>query len=117
MHVFCFMKRVKEIINSLKKIHRCCPANPFNTISCVSARVMRGAEFYPGCRVLARSERDGLYYLGTIIGLHQVQKKENTCVVMTNILEYIIKSMLFSRAEEVFIWWSLIRSWDPMIMP
>lgn len=55
-------------------LYRCSPTNPFSVVSCVSARVMRGAEFYPGCRVLARSERDGLYYLGTII--HQVQKEK-----------------------------------------
>lgn len=46
--------------------------NPFSTVSCVSARVMRGAELFPGCRVLARKEIDGFYYLGTII--HQVLK-------------------------------------------
>ncbi|XP_059363149.1 uncharacterized protein C11orf16 homolog [Carassius carassius] len=28
---------------------------------------MRGAELFPGCRVLARREIDGFYYLGTII--------------------------------------------------
>ncbi|XP_056621817.1 uncharacterized protein C11orf16 homolog isoform X2 [Triplophysa dalaica] len=45
----------------------CSPTNHFSTVSCASTRVMRGAEFHPGCRVLARSERDGFYYLGTII--------------------------------------------------
>ncbi|XP_043072861.1 uncharacterized protein C11orf16 homolog [Puntigrus tetrazona] len=45
----------------------CSPMNPFSTVSCVSARVMRGAELFPGCRVLARREIDGFYYLGTII--------------------------------------------------
>ncbi|KAK2894635.1 hypothetical protein QQF64_012477 [Cirrhinus molitorella] len=45
----------------------CSPINPFSTVSCVSARVMRGAELFPGCRVLARRETDAFYYLGTII--------------------------------------------------
>lgn len=47
--------------------------NPFSSVSCVSGRVMRGAELFPGCRVLARKEIDGFYYLGTII--HQVLRK------------------------------------------
>ncbi|XP_035380725.1 uncharacterized protein C11orf16 homolog isoform X2 [Electrophorus electricus] len=44
----------------------CCTRNPFTGTPCVAARVMRGAEFFPGCRVLARREADGLYYMGTI---------------------------------------------------
>lgn len=44
--------------------------NPFSSVSFVSGRVMRGVELFPGCRVLARKEIDGFYYLGTII--HQV---------------------------------------------
>uniref|UniRef100_A0A4W6C3Z9 DUF4537 domain-containing protein n=1 Tax=Lates calcarifer TaxID=8187 RepID=A0A4W6C3Z9_LATCA len=40
------------------------PLRPFT--SCVlSGRTLGGAEFFPGCRVLARREVDGLYYLGT----------------------------------------------------
>ncbi|XP_067276482.1 uncharacterized protein C11orf16 homolog isoform X2 [Pseudorasbora parva] len=49
----------------------CSPINPFSTVSCVSGRVMRGAELFSGCRVLARKEIDGFYYLGTII--HQAR--------------------------------------------
>ncbi|KAK9958889.1 hypothetical protein ABG768_010988 [Culter alburnus] len=45
----------------------CSPVNPFSAVSCVSGRVMRGAELFCGCRVLARKEIDGFYYLGTII--------------------------------------------------
>ncbi|XP_076840413.1 uncharacterized protein C11orf16 homolog [Brachyhypopomus gauderio] len=45
----------------------CCIRNPFTGTPCVPARVMRGAEFFPGCRVLARKEADGFYYLGTIV--------------------------------------------------
>ncbi|KAG9273136.1 hypothetical protein AMEX_G12235 [Astyanax mexicanus] len=47
--------------------------NPFSATPCISARLMRGAEFYPGCRVLARREADGFYYLGTIV--HQLQDR------------------------------------------
>ncbi|XP_055029889.2 uncharacterized protein C11orf16 homolog isoform X1 [Misgurnus anguillicaudatus] len=45
----------------------CSSRNPFSAVSCISARVMTGAEIYPGCRVLARREKDGFYYLGTIV--------------------------------------------------
>ncbi|XP_062860414.1 uncharacterized protein C11orf16 homolog [Trichomycterus rosablanca] len=34
---------------------------------------MNGAEFYTGCRVLAKRETDGFYYLGTIV--HQLQDR------------------------------------------
>ncbi|XP_051512181.1 uncharacterized protein C11orf16 homolog, partial [Myxocyprinus asiaticus] len=45
----------------------CSPRNPFSAVSWVSARAVRGAELFPGCRVLARREVDGFYYLGTIV--------------------------------------------------
>jgi len=48
--------------------------NPFSPVSCVSGRVMRGAALFCGCRVLARKEIDGFYYLGTII--NQVLRKK-----------------------------------------
>ncbi|XP_072551192.1 uncharacterized protein C11orf16 homolog isoform X2 [Salminus brasiliensis] len=51
----------------------CSPRNPFSATPCISARVLRGAEFFPGCRVLARREADGFYYLGTIV--HQLQDR------------------------------------------
>lgn len=48
--------------------------NPFSVTSCVLGKVARGAELFPGCRVLARREVDGFYYLGTIV--HQLQVKQ-----------------------------------------
>lgn len=47
--------------------------NPFSVTQCVLGKVARGTAFFPGCRVLARRELDGLYYMGTII--HQLQVK------------------------------------------
>ncbi|XP_040895110.1 uncharacterized protein C11orf16 homolog [Toxotes jaculatrix] len=48
--------------------------------SCVmSGRTLGGSEFLPGCRVLARREVDGLYYLGTVI--QQVQDRTGVWVV------------------------------------
>ncbi|CAJ1056154.1 uncharacterized protein C11orf16 homolog [Xyrichtys novacula] len=47
--------------------------NPFPPGACCvqSSQTLSGPEFFPGCRVLARREVDGLYYLGTLI--QQVQ--------------------------------------------
>lgn len=49
--------------------------NPFSITPCVLGKVARGAELFPGCRVLARREVDKLYYLGTIV--HQLQVKQD----------------------------------------
>ncbi|XP_032378573.1 uncharacterized protein C11orf16 homolog [Etheostoma spectabile] len=49
--------------------------NPFT----LSAQTLGGPEFFPGCRVLARREVDGLYYLGTVI--QQVQGRGGVWVV------------------------------------
>ncbi|KAG7333289.1 hypothetical protein KOW79_003424 [Hemibagrus wyckioides] len=51
----------------------CSNGNPFSVTPCVLRKVARGAEFFPGCRVLARKEIDGFYYLGTIV--HQLQDR------------------------------------------
>ncbi|XP_062404197.1 uncharacterized protein C11orf16 homolog [Sardina pilchardus] len=41
--------------------------NPFSSIIARGSESIAGcSQFYPGCRVLARRETDGLYYLGTI---------------------------------------------------
>ncbi|GAA6215318.1 uncharacterized protein C11orf16 homolog [Lates japonicus] len=54
------------------------PLRPFT--SCVlSGQTLGGAEFFPGCRVLARREVDGLYYLGTV--MQQVQGRAGVWVV------------------------------------
>ncbi|XP_066541383.1 uncharacterized protein C11orf16 homolog [Hoplias malabaricus] len=58
----------------------CSLRNPFSATPFVSARVMMGAEFYPGCRVLARKEVDGFYYLGTIV--HQLQDRGGLFMVL-----------------------------------
>ncbi|CAB1323532.1 unnamed protein product, partial [Coregonus sp. 'balchen'] len=54
---------------------RCMLGNPFCPVSsCVlSGRALSlcSTEFLPGCRVLARRELDGLYYLGTVMQLVQ----------------------------------------------
>ncbi|XP_071271605.1 uncharacterized protein C11orf16 homolog [Salvelinus alpinus] len=54
---------------------RCMLGNPFCPVSsCVlSGRALSlcSTEFLPGCRVLARRELDGLYYLGTVTQLVQ----------------------------------------------
>ncbi|TDH09962.1 hypothetical protein EPR50_G00091270 [Perca flavescens] len=47
--------------------------------SILSAQTLGGSEFFPGCRVLARREVDGLYYLGTVI--QQVQGRGGVWVV------------------------------------
>lgn len=49
--------------------------NPFSVAPCVLRKVASGAEFFPGCRVLARREVDGFYYLGTIVHQLQVNQK------------------------------------------
>ena len=53
--------------------------NPFCPVSsCVlSGRALSvcSTEFLPGCRVLARRELDGLYYLGTVTQLVQVTSR------------------------------------------
>ncbi|MCJ8733258.1 hypothetical protein PDJAM_G00221280 [Pangasius djambal] len=51
----------------------CSIGNPFSVTPCILRKVARGAEFFPGCRVLARREVDGFYYLGTIV--HQLQDR------------------------------------------
>uniref|UniRef100_A0A3P8ZHV4 DUF4537 domain-containing protein n=1 Tax=Esox lucius TaxID=8010 RepID=A0A3P8ZHV4_ESOLU len=68
---------------------RCSLGNPFCPISgCVlSGRVLSlcSTEFLPGCRVLARRELDGLYYLGTVMQL--VQDRRGVYVVEFDRLE------------------------------
>uniref|UniRef100_A0A3B4X5G5 DUF4537 domain-containing protein n=1 Tax=Seriola lalandi dorsalis TaxID=1841481 RepID=A0A3B4X5G5_SERLL len=48
---------------------RCSLDHPPRPVSsCVlSGRTLGGSEFFPGCRVLARREVDGFYYLGNIL--------------------------------------------------
>uniref|UniRef100_A0A3Q3JR46 DUF4537 domain-containing protein n=1 Tax=Monopterus albus TaxID=43700 RepID=A0A3Q3JR46_MONAL len=45
---------------------RCSLGNPLHPVaSCMlSAQTLGSSEFFPGCRVLARREVDGLYYMG-----------------------------------------------------
>uniref|UniRef100_A0A3Q1F1M4 DUF4537 domain-containing protein n=1 Tax=Acanthochromis polyacanthus TaxID=80966 RepID=A0A3Q1F1M4_9TELE len=42
-------------------------------------QTLAGPEFFPGCRVLARREVDGLYYLGTVV--QQVQGRKGVWIV------------------------------------
>uniref|UniRef100_A0A8C2B7I5 Si:dkey-8l13.5 n=1 Tax=Cyprinus carpio TaxID=7962 RepID=A0A8C2B7I5_CYPCA len=87
----------------------CSPMNPFSTVSCVSARVMRGAELFPGCRVLDRREIDGFYYLGTIIhqgrgNLYAVEfdkfgSKRNTFMDTLNTVQPICQPDMVSLAS------------------
>lgn len=58
--------------------------NPFSMTPCVLGKVARGAEFFPGCRVLARREVDRLYYLGTIV--HQLQVKQNDFITHLSVV-------------------------------
>ncbi|KAK3570428.1 hypothetical protein QTP86_019304, partial [Hemibagrus guttatus] len=59
--------------------YRCSIGNPFSVTPHVLRKVARGAEFFPGCRVLARKEIDGFYYLGTIV--HQLQDRRGLFMV------------------------------------
>lgn len=69
------MKAPEDSIKWEKLISsRCSIGNPFSVAPCVLGKIARGAEFFPGCRVLARREVDGFYYLGTIV--HQLQVKQ-----------------------------------------
>ncbi|MCI4379147.1 hypothetical protein PGIGA_G00224680 [Pangasianodon gigas] len=61
------------MLSKVQKIRGCSIGNPFSVTPCVLRKVARGAEFFPGCRVLARREVDGFYYLGTIV--HQLQDR------------------------------------------
>uniref|UniRef100_A0A3Q3E952 DUF4537 domain-containing protein n=1 Tax=Labrus bergylta TaxID=56723 RepID=A0A3Q3E952_9LABR len=48
---------------------RCSLGNPLQPCSSFlqPGLTLSGQQFYPGCRVLARREMDGLYYLGALI--------------------------------------------------
>ncbi|XP_037622473.1 uncharacterized protein C11orf16 homolog [Sebastes umbrosus] len=61
--------------NASSPLLRCSLGNP----CMLSNQTMGGPEFFPGCRVLARREVDGLYYLGTVI--QQVQGRGGVWVV------------------------------------
>ncbi|KAI3371016.1 hypothetical protein L3Q82_023670, partial [Scortum barcoo] len=59
---------------------RCSLSNPLRPVtSCMMSDRTPSPDFYPGCRVLARKEVDGLYYLGTVI--QQVQDRSGVWVV------------------------------------
>nr|XP_046250670.1 uncharacterized protein C11orf16 homolog [Scatophagus argus]XP_046250671.1 uncharacterized protein C11orf16 homolog [Scatophagus argus] len=61
-------------------LFRCSLGNPLCSVtSCVLSDQTRSPEFLPGCRVLARREVDGLYYLGTVI--QQVQGRGGVWLV------------------------------------
>ncbi|KAI4901657.1 hypothetical protein NFI96_012840, partial [Prochilodus magdalenae] len=64
----------------------CSSRNPLSAMACTSGRVMRGAEFFPGCRVLARREADGFYYHGTIV--HQLQDRGGVFMVLFDKLAF-----------------------------
>ncbi|XP_071347437.1 uncharacterized protein C11orf16 homolog [Trachinotus anak] len=67
--------------NTSSPLLRCGLDHPLCSVSsCVlSGQTLGGSEFFPGCRVLARREVDGLYYLGTVI--QQVQDRTGVWVV------------------------------------
>ncbi|XP_023254695.1 uncharacterized protein C11orf16 homolog [Seriola lalandi dorsalis] len=67
--------------NPSSPLLRCSLDHPPRPVSsCVlSGRTLGGSEFFPGCRVLARREVDGFYYLGTVI--QQVQDRTAVWVV------------------------------------
>ncbi|XP_035809510.2 uncharacterized protein C11orf16 homolog [Amphiprion ocellaris] len=60
---------------------RCSVGNLLRPVApCVlPGQTLAGPEFFPGCRVLARREVDGLYYLGTVT--QQVQGRKGVWVV------------------------------------
>ncbi|KAI5623934.1 hypothetical protein C0J50_16615 [Silurus asotus] len=51
----------------------CSMGNRFSVTPYVLGKIARGQELFTGCRVLARREIDGFYYLGTIV--HQLQDR------------------------------------------
>ncbi len=60
---------------------RCSLGSPLQPVtSRVSAQTL-SPEFFPGCRVLARREVDGLYHMGTVIQQVQVKRYEYTLYV------------------------------------
>ncbi|KAE8296748.1 hypothetical protein D5F01_LYC05510 [Larimichthys crocea] len=59
---------------------RCSLGNPLRPVtSCIPGQTLQSPEFFTGCRVLARREVDGLYYMGTVI--QQVQGHGGVWVV------------------------------------
>ncbi|XP_060892012.1 uncharacterized protein C11orf16 homolog isoform X1 [Labrus mixtus] len=70
---FCLTSSVFFPHNTSSPVLRCSLGNPLQP--CTSflqpGLTLSGQQFYPGCRVLARREMDGLYYSGTLI--QQVQ--------------------------------------------
>lgn len=55
--------------------HRCSLSNPLCPVtSCTPCDQTLSTEFFPGCRVLARRQVEGFYYLGTITQQVQVEK-------------------------------------------
>lgn len=86
----------------------CSMGNPFSVTPCVLGKVARGAEFFPGCRVLARREVDGFYYLGTIV--HQLQDRGglfmvtfDKCLPKDNTMMEIISPQLTCQPDMVNI--------------
>ncbi|KAM7002331.1 uncharacterized protein C11orf16 homolog [Tautogolabrus adspersus] len=72
--VKCFCPTSSVLIhNTSSPVLRCSLGNPLQQCTtCVHpVLTLSSPQFYPGCRVLARREVDGLYYLGTVI--QQVQ--------------------------------------------
>ncbi|XP_044048317.1 uncharacterized protein C11orf16 homolog [Siniperca chuatsi] len=67
--------------NTSSPLLRCSLGNPLRPVtSCMlSGQTLGSPEFFPGCRVLARREVDGLYYMGTVI--QQVQGRGGVWVV------------------------------------
>ncbi|XP_026166905.1 uncharacterized protein C11orf16 homolog [Mastacembelus armatus] len=69
------------VTNTSSPLLRCSLGNPPHVVtSCLlSGQTLCSSEFYPGCRVLARREVDGFYYLGSVI--QQVQGRPGVWVV------------------------------------
>ncbi|KAM8752004.1 uncharacterized protein C11orf16 homolog isoform 2-T2 [Acanthopagrus schlegelii] len=66
--------------NTSAPLLRCSLGNPLRPVtSCMLSGQTLRPEFFPGCRVLARREVDGFYYMGTVI--QQVQSRGGVWVV------------------------------------
>ncbi|KAF7699014.1 uncharacterized protein C11orf16 homolog [Silurus meridionalis] len=82
----------------------CSMGNRFSVTPCVLGKLARGQEFFSGCRVLARREIDGFYYLGTIV--HQLQDRGglfmvtfDTCLPKDETMMETVSSQLICQSD------------------
>nr|XP_020449018.1 uncharacterized protein C11orf16 homolog [Monopterus albus] len=70
-----------SLTNTSSPLIGCSLGNPLHPVaSCMlSAQTLGSSEFFPGCRVLARREVDGLYYMGRV--MQQVQGRAGLWLV------------------------------------